>query len=252
LSSPSSAPERGPPHFERNRNMKRLSALPAALLVALLLGASTARADFYSNWSYTLGLSTSPTFSSPSGNVSVSFGVGSNSTGVSDIPVGNLSSNSSTASLSSLTGDQVNSTYVLTIGVNDGSGASHNFQWQGVITGTADTTGDSTLNNTFTGQSTTTPGQFGGPLSESATLGTHVFTVTIDPTTSPPGTNAINAPNGATVLVDAGVSVSNVSTGGSTGGVSTTPEPSALVLAGCAVSLVGLRRWRKGAAARLA
>ncbi len=239
--------------------MKRLSALPAALLVALLLGSSAARAD----WTYTLGLSSStptfpPTFSSSSGNVSATFALGSNSTGVSDIPVGNLSANSSLGSLpnvndSNYAANQVNGTYTLTIGITDGSGASHNFQWQGVISGSADHNGDSTLQNVFTGQSTTTPGQFGGPLAESFTLGSNVYTVTVDPNTSPPGTNAINGPNGVTVPVDASVTVSNVSTGGSTGGgVSTTPEPSALVLAGCAVSLVGLRRWRKGAAARLA
>jgi hypothetical protein len=235
--------------------MKRLLARPAALLCALLLGAGTARADFFSNWSYTLGLDSGPTFNGASGNSNVSFALNPNgSTGVSDIPVGNLTSNSSSG-----TPDPVSASYVLTIGVTDTtSGQQHDFKWQGVISGnvSASTTdpgtgnpipGQSSLLNTFTGQ--TSPGVFGGPLAESFTLGSHIYTVTISPDTSPAGTNAINGPKGAPTLVDANVTVADATGGNNNNGggnnVSTTPEPSALVLAGCAVSLVGLCRWRK-------
>ncbi len=229
--------------------MKRLSAHSAALLTALLLGAGTAHADFYSNWSYTLGLNTSPTFASSSGFSTVSFALNPNgSTGVSDIPVGNFTSNSSSG-----TADPVSGNYILTVGVTDtASGLSHNFQWQGVIGGsvsaatTDPTTGNtvpgvSSLSNAFTGQDSN--GNFGNSgtnLTEQFTLGSHVYTVTIDPG-SADGTNPINGPTGAPVLVDASVTVSNVTTN-----VSASPEPSALVLAGCAVSLAGLRRWRRG------
>jgi hypothetical protein len=231
--------------------MKRLSARPAALLVALLLGASTARAGFYSDWSYTLGLSGGPTFDSGSGNSTVSFALNPNgTTGVQNIPIGNLTSNSSSA-----TADPVSANYALTIGITDtASNTEHNFTWQAAISGSVAAATTNSNNGTIIPGSSTLQNVFGQPLNQSFTLGNHVYTVSIDPNTSPAGTNAINGPKGAPVLVDADVSVSTVNGNGggkgNGGGVSTTPEPSALVLAGFAVTLVGLRRWRKGPAAR--
>jgi hypothetical protein len=229
--------------------MKRLSAHPAALLGALLvLGAGTARADFNSNWGYTLSLDSGPTFNSSSNNSNVSFALNADgTTGVATIPVGNLSSNSSSTTM-----DPVAASYKLTIGITDGSsGQEHNFSWQGTISGNVSSPTTSSSGTQSPGQSTL-QNVFGGPLTESALLGGNMYTVTIQP-----GATAINAPKQSSVPVSATVTVAAESSGnqpgGNTpppgGGVSSTPEPSSLLLAGCAASLLGLARLRRGRAA---
>ncbi len=222
--------------------MNRLSALPAALLGALLLGAGTVRADFNSNWSYTLSIDSGPTFNSASGNSNVSFALNADgTTGVATIPIGNFTSNSSSSTL-----DPISAAYHLTVGITDGaSGHEHDFSWLGSLSGSVSAP-------TTNSDGTQTPGQsslqnvFSGPLTQSFTLGGQVYTLTIQP-----GATPIGAPKQAPVAVDALVSVSPADTGGNQGGqggVSQTPEPSTLLLAGCAASLLGLSRWRRGRA----
>jgi hypothetical protein len=229
--------------------MKRLLANPAALLGALMvLGAGTARADFNSNWGYSLSLDSGPTFNSASNNSNVSFALNADgATGVQTIPVGNLSSNSSSTTL-----DPVGASYHLTVGITDGaSGKEHDFTWQGTISGSVSSPTTDSSGNQIAGQSTL-HNVFGGPLSEQALLGGNIYTVTIQP-----GATAINAPKQSSVPVSATVTVAAESSGNQPGGnnpppgggVSSTPEPSSLLLAGCAASLLGLSRWRRGRAA---
>jgi hypothetical protein len=219
------------------------------MTVVLLFGASPARADFL-NWSYSWKLTAGPTFTSNNSNVSMALAPGA-STGASTISTAAIS-----ASSASPTTDSFNSTYGLSLTIKDNpSGNQGTLSWNGLISGSVGP-GSSTLQNTFS-----------GPLTESLTLAGHVYKVTLEP--SPANIPAPNSNSRA--LIDAQVAVSDVNpstggggntggTGGNTGGgtggnthggggtgatVSSTPEPSSLVLAGSALSLAGLAGWRR-------
>jgi hypothetical protein len=229
--------------------MKHLAARRAAWMTALLLllGASPARADFM-NWSYSWKLTAGPTFTSSNSNVSVALANGA-SQGAATLPAAAIS-----ASSASPTTDSFNASYGLSLSIKDNpSGNAGTLTWNGQISGTVGP-GTSTLQNTFS-----------APLTESLTLAGHIYKVTLEP--SPAN---IPAPNSNTrALIDAQVAVSDASTGGggntggtgNTGGgtgktgggpgpqVSSTPEPSSLLLAGCALSLASAAGWRRRARA---
>jgi hypothetical protein len=208
--------------------MKRLSARSAAVVgVMLLFGVNPARADFV-DWSYSwsLGQGQGPTFTSGTSTVALALAA-SAGTGGPTIPAGNFTSNSAAGSPA----DTFNTHYDVTLGLTDNpSHAAHNFVWQGTITGSLSATHSSLVNT------------FNSPLTQTFTLGSHQYQVTIDPSS----TN-INAPGGAPTLIDALVVVSNATGGGNGGGGGPppkTPEPSTWVLAGSALALFGLARWR--------
>jgi hypothetical protein len=229
--------------------MNRLNARLLALAIALVL-AGSARADF-TDWSFSWSLNPAgPTFTN--GNSNVAFAIAPGGAGAATIPIGNI-----TASSSSLATDSFNTPFSLVLHLKDNpSSASGNLTWNGLIAGAVGPTSSTLVNN------------FSGAASQSITLGSHTYQVTIEPFTNA----VINAPGGASTLLDAQVVVSNATTGGggnngggNNGGgnnkgggtqggqVQNVPEPSTLVLAGCAVSLAGLgrcrRRARRGAVA---
>ena len=106
-------------------------------------------------------------------------------------------------------------------------------------------TGMLTFSGKLVGELTTTEStvsaNFAGPLTQTLTLGSHVYSVTIDPSSAkvpPPGSTAAG-------LVDAFVGVTMKDNGGPI--TSTTPEPSSLMLCAAAGAAYLVRRRMKAA-----
>jgi hypothetical protein len=238
----------------------------ACLLILVLVAGSRARADQmpsapFTDWSYTLDIKPGTTFLGNHGTVAFALANGSDGS-KSDIPVAGVvtafsSSNGATPDFFNNVG------FSLIVHLTDNpSGKS----------------GDATFAGLLEGHLSNDPGTdlkavFGSPL-QKVTLGKHVYSVRIEPSTA-----SLGGPSIASTLINANITVGNLVTGGgssgSTGGGSSggtggstggstgggggkvnggggtgggphqTPEPSALLLAGLAVSLAGLRSWRQ-------
>jgi PEP-CTERM motif len=222
--------------------MKRLSARLLTTAVALLIvTASHARADLL-DWGYHWSISpnngiiqgTNPSTLNGASTGSVAIAVAQNGTDPltlqtsSTIPAATVTTTSSTTSASP---DSYKSSYNLTLTLTDPSQASGTVTFAGLISGSLTAT-SSSLTNTF--QNTAT-----NPLTQSITLGGHVYQVTIDPTVA-----NLPIPGSSTpTLLDAIVKVSNSPPGGGGG---QTPEPASLVLGGLGFSLLGVGScWKR-------
>ncbi|HEY7311397.1 MAG TPA: hypothetical protein VH643_18695 [Gemmataceae bacterium] len=225
--------------------MKLPSARSLAALIVVLAVAGHGRAD-YMNWTYTSTPSVpgvSVGAQSPGGGAAVTLTDFKNGTAGTSIPV--IAYVTQTASTSPITFDPSAAKYSLGVTITDN--ATHDsgtLTFAGAVGGTLSAT-TSTLTNSF------------APSTNSLTLDGHVYTVTI-PTTN------LAAPTSPQQNIMATVSVSNVSGGGTppppsppppsppppppttTPPPSTnTPEPSSVVLACAAISLVGLASGRR-------
>ena len=202
--------------------MKRSTPFVATAL-ALLCGASAARADLIA-WSYNWDRSP-VSVASDSGNGSVAFTnePTKDATGSSDTVATNLKA-SSLAPASAPDTLNTKGNYGLTLTLTDkASGQS------GAVTFTGK------LSGTFSKDSANITNQFTGALSQILVLGVNTYTVTIGPYAPPGPPSASNFGSiAAHVDVLAGV-----------GGAGSSPEPSALVLAGLGLAAAGASRWRK-------
>jgi hypothetical protein len=214
--------------------MKRLSARLLATVVALLVvTASHARADFL-DWGFHWSISASHGII-PSGTGSVAVAVAPDGTGGSIIPAANVTTTSAATSASP---DVYKAPYTLTLTLTDNpSHTSGSLTFAGLISGNLTAT-SSTLTNTFQNSAA-------NPLTQSVTLGGHVYSVTIDPTIA----NLPIPGSASPALLDAIVKVTNAGTGGGTGsgggGGHGTPEPTSLVLGGLGFSFFGVGCWWK-------
>jgi hypothetical protein len=202
------------------------------LIAALsLLGASQARADRV-DFSYRWGISPGAVLTGGKGRVSLALahpGTGTATLGAADSAVTPAATVTTSSSATALNPDHFSTTYSLTVHLTDtASGASGDLTYSGATTGTLTAT-TSSLTNVFA-----------TPLTQQLTLGKYVYSLTIDP--SPADLPSPGAQ--ATTLLDALVTVTP---GSQTHG---TPEPSSLLLAAVAASLLGLadrrRRRRRG------
>jgi hypothetical protein len=105
------------------------------------------------------------------------------------------------------------------------------------------------LNGTLTFNTSQLTAVFPDPLTRQLTLGSHLYSVTIDPTILVNGQHIVNLPvpgGDAKTLIDALITVAPAQSGsgGGTGGSHGTPEPSSLVLAALGLGLAGAARRR--------
>ncbi len=203
--------------------MKRLSIrLLATLVASLSATACSVRADFL-DWGYHWSVNT-PVLSSGTG--SVALAVVQDGNGAHTIPAVSVTTTSAALPTNP---DVFHSNYNLTLMLTDhSSNSSGSLTFAGLISGTLTASG-SALTNTFL-----------SALTQQVTIGQHVYSVTIGPDTT-----RLLAPGSATPpLLDATVTVGDVSQNGSGGGTtSSTPEPASLVLGGLGFSLFGVGCW---------
>jgi hypothetical protein len=208
--------------------MKPLSYFSClALAAALLLGAGGARADF-ADFSYSWSTVPSPpVFPSGTGSVALALSSGSSSATLGGGQVAIPGASVTTASVAggATPADHFNVNYALKLHLTDqGSGQSADLSFSGTFAGD------------LTAASSTVTSTFHDPVTQRATLGGHVYSVTIDPTFS--NVPAPNVPGSADIkaLVQAGRQVHVQA--------EQTPEPSALALTGLALPLLGAA-WRR-------
>jgi hypothetical protein len=199
----------------------------AALTLLLVASGRQARADFMFHW--TVAPNANGVF--PSGSGSVALTLAQDGTGTSaggTIPAAAIAVSSGAKPTSP---DTYDVKYQLTLHLSDTNNGQPTqtgaLTYNGEITGTASTAG-ATMTNTFS-----------DPLTQKLVLGSHTYTVTIQPTTV---TWAGLAPTSTPIT--AKISVDGQS-------VQPTPEPSALLLAGLAAPALGYF-WRRRNAARMA
>lgn len=207
------------------------------LAVVAALGESAARAEFV-DFSYAWSIQ--PGAVLPGGTGSVQIALSPNASANYElgaasptlIPGATITTTSSAASG---TPDSFNNPFSLKLSLTDTtSGATGNLTFSGTVSGTLTST-TSSLTSTFN-----------NPLTQTLTLGSHIYGVTIDPSIlglPHPGADS-NA------LLDALVRVTNVNggTGGGgtpPGGPENAPEPSSLVLGGLAIAGLAARRWSR-------
>jgi len=202
--------------------MKHRTVRLLFLLTALfLVGESRARAemiDFSYSWTAL------PSSVIPGGTGSATFAVAPDGIASAELgsPTPVLVPGASITTTSSATNppDSFRTSFSLKLRLTDStSGQAGDLTFSGSLVGTLTAT-ESQLVSTFT-----------DPLTQSLTLGNHLYSVTIDPT-------LINLPNpgsSAPALIDARVSVANTT-------VAKTPEPSSLVLGATAVLGLAARR----------
>jgi len=214
--------------------MKPLSLLSCpALAAALLLGAGGARADF-ANFTYSWSTVPSPpVFPSGTGSVALALAPdGSSSAALGGGAVAIPGASVTTASVAggATPADHFAIDYALKLHLTDtGSAESADLSFSGTFAGD------------LTATTSTVTSTFHDPVTQQATLGGHVYSVTINPTFS-----NVPAPNVAgsadiKALVQAARQVHAQA--------EQTPEPSALALTGLALPLLGAA-WRRRRAAR--
>jgi hypothetical protein len=199
--------------------------LPLAALV--LLAGGRARADFVD---YSYHWSVQPSSVLPGGTGSVTLAVAADGTGSSDTAATTATvlpgATITTSSSASNPPDSFNTDFTMKLQLTDS--ASH-------VTG--ELTFQGTLSGTLTATSSSLTSTFHNPVTQTLTLGGHVYTVTIDPT-------LINLPSPTSpspAAIDALMTVANKAPP-----VSQTPEPSGLVLGATAVLGLAARRWLRG------
>jgi len=207
--------------------MKPLSALACFALVASLLSASVARAEF-ADFSYSWSTSPSPPlFPGGTGSVALALAADGSASaaingGATLIPGAAIITTSSAGGTTSP--DHFNVAYSMTLHLTDtSSGQSDDLTFSGTLSGNL-TSDSSTLTSTFD-----------NPVTRHTTLGVHAYSVTIDPTLlnipapgspTPAEINAQVKVHGPPVLPPP----------------FQTPEPSTLLLAVVALPL--MRAWR--------
>jgi hypothetical protein len=198
--------------------MKRLLFSFAALF---LLG-TTARADFI-DWSYNWERNPVSVASGGAGTGGVSFTDEPTkmATGSSDIVATNIRVFSSATPQSPDT-LPAGSNYVLKLTLTDkDSGASGTLTFSG------------TLSGTFSASNANVTNEFTGDLSQTLTLGSHLYTVTIGPYSPPGPPSASNAGSIAAHVDVQGIQASE------------SPEPSTMVLGCLGLTALGGAVWRK-------
>lgn len=220
--------------------MKLLSGRSLTWVAALLLLApGAARADFYSNWSFSwsfnpVGMNL-PGFvpaNSTAATGGAQFLPQSGTNGDTTIPVATVQTNSSAGG--TVPPDSFNNvafTFGLTITDNANPSATGTLTFDGV------------LNGQLTGTTSNVTGAFSLDPSSPTSLsfGGHTYKVTVDPSL------ALPAPNQLPKLFNASVTIDATSSGGGGGGppVQSVPEPSAFALAVAAIALSLTRRRRR-------
>jgi hypothetical protein len=210
--------------------MKPLLVHLLLLMALVFLSESQVRADMV-NYSYEWSVvpSSIPGLPGSTGSVSVTPnqpGNAQSTVGASTptlIPGATVTTNSAAISPP----DAFLANYSMTVKLTDSAtNTSGSLSWSGTIAGT------------LTQSTSQLVSVFHNPLTQHLTLGTHVFTVTIDPVLVHLPVPGASAP----ALIDALVTVANKGGGTSGGGPIGTPEPSGLVLGATAVFGLTLRR----------
>jgi hypothetical protein len=216
--------------------MKRLfRAHTFALALALCVGGA-ARADVLPpsqvSWTYNFAPAAPAVFADGNPGSSVAFTNESQkaATGPSDVVATNLrtSSASSAASPDTLS---TNGAYALNLTLTETEGG---------VTNTATLTFHGKLSGSFSKESALVTNAFGPDATQSVTLGSYTFSVSMIAYTPPGPPDQTNAGS-----ISAHVSIAaNGGTGGGAGG-GDAPEPSTMVLAGLGLSFLGFAGWRK-------
>jgi hypothetical protein len=206
--------------------MMRWSGRTLAAASALFwLAASPVHADPTPSFSYSWDQSPATIVADGAGTGSISLSVGS---GTASAPSTIVAANLSviTSAIAPTLDTYTNKAYQLTLSLTDSaSGQSGSFTFNGLVNGSANTT-SSNLTNTYVGPTTLTDH-----------IGAYNYTVELLPAVMP----SIGVTQGG---ISAQVTAA-LYNGGPPGGSSSSPEPSALILAGLGVPLaMGWRRLR--------
>jgi hypothetical protein len=217
----------------------------SSLVALLVLGAtSSLRADFM-DWSYHWSITPGPVLTSGTG--SVAMGLAQDGTGASSIPAATVTT---TSSATDAAPDRYNVGYNLTLHLTDTpSNSSGALTFHGTIAGTVSADA-AHLSNTFS-----------SPTTESVKLGSHLYTVTINPSlmtlaapgsTTPPQINALVSVTNATGNTPSPpqpptpqIQTPPPSSGTPGGTVHSSPEPSSLALGMLASGWLGLAALRR-------
>lgn len=207
--------------------MYKKNTLPTCTGIALallLLAHSSARAGFIS-WGYNWTPSAAQVSADggSSGYLSLTNTPPNTALGSSNTVVTNLHTFSTASATSPDTFTHANVSFTLEL-TDSASNKTGSLTFSGYFSGT------------MTGNSANVQLQFTSPTTESTTLGGNTYTVSMG-TYTPPG------PPGASNAGSLNAIVS-VAPADGTGGISSVPEPSTLVLAGLALPWVGLSGWR--------
>ncbi|MGH7172048.1 MAG: PEP-CTERM sorting domain-containing protein [Gemmataceae bacterium] len=199
----------------------------AGIALALLLLANTsARADLIA-WSYNWSPNAANVSANGGGSGDLSFSntAPNNALGASNTVITNIHAYSTASSTNPATFTNVPVTFTMRL-TDSASQQSGSLTFTGTLSGTLTA---NSANVQLTYPSATTP--------QTMTLGGNTYTVSIGTYTPPGPPGASNAGS-----LNAFVTVAPA-TGG--GGISSVPEPSALVLTGLALPWVGLSGWRR-------
>jgi hypothetical protein len=211
--------------------MKRLLRAHALALTLALLAGTAARADVLPpsqvTWTYDFSTAAPAVVAdgNPSAGVSFTNEMNKTAVGPSDVVVSALRTFSTASALTpdSITGGAYTMTLKLT-------------ETENGVTNTATLTFHGTLSGKFSSDSAGVKNAFGPDATQTVTLGSYAFTVSMIAYTPPGPPDQTNA--GA---ISAHVSIAPSGTPIPSG----TPEPSSVVLAGLGLSFLGYAGWRK-------